>query len=189
MDLKALDFVFNGSTLEMLASKEAPVTYVATRVPGTQCILVQKDNAYTFCRGHYTNQFKRYVRGHDMSDTSSCNSAMHMHLCKVGENSVLFSAMVDAIDADGMPVKARTYHPRYIGTAAMLQMISTGSTSLCHGETSRNLLNRVVIKSLSHVTKEAFAYSSCNVEQVERNILDGMESIKNQIEDEGGKMG
>ena len=168
----------------MLASQDTDSRFIATRVPGTECILVVKSKVYTNNVSGIAFQFKRYVTDHDMSYNPSCEQVEHIHVGKVGGNNVLFHADVDAIDSDGTPVKARVFDRRFMGTSAMFQMISSGSALLCHGEKSRGVLSGVALKSLSEVAGDALASSRINVKELESNILDGMESLKNQIKDD-----
>ena len=181
--MKAIDFAFGGSTLEMLATKETSSPYVATLVPGTKCILVVKCKEYVKNLADIGFQFERYVTGHDMSDTSSCKQVEHIHLNKVGDSTVLFRAEVDAIDSNGTPVEVKSSNPRYFGTRVMFQMISSGSSSLCHGEKYRGTLTGVSLRSLSQVARDALEYGN-NVKELEQNILNGMDALKNQVKED-----
>ena len=116
-----------------------------------------------------------------MSDTSSSDIEFveHMHLMKVGPYTVLFRAETDALWR-GSPVEIKASNPRYWGTKVMFQMISSGSTQLCHGEKYRGAVTRVTLKTLATVAKEALEYS--DAARLQKNILEGMEAIQSQME-------
>lgn len=177
--MKDVDFIFGGSTLEMLANKDASDPFIATRVPGTNnCIMVAKKKQYTFNKGELGYQFERYVTGGDMYDTSDFSVVEHLHLMKVGDDhTVLFRAEADAIDENGDLVEIKASNPRYWGTKVMFQMISNGSATLCHGEKYRGVLQRVTSKSLSRVAKDAMY----DTNRLEKNIEDGMRKLKNGV--------
>mmetsp|Transcript_1463 Transcript_1463/g.2846 ORF Transcript_1463/g.2846 Transcript_1463/m.2846 type:complete len:102 (+) Transcript_1463:152-457(+) len=65
----------------------------------------------------------------------------------------------------------------------MFQMISNGSPKLCHGEKYRGTLSRVTLKGLSSVAATALQYE--NVKTLEKNIVDGMESLQKQVVGDG----
>ena len=101
---------------------------------------------------------------------------------KVGNKIVFFRAEVDAVDENGAAIEIKASNPRYWGTKVMFQMISSGSSKLCHGEKSRGTLTRVTLRSLTSVAVTALEYSSARAP--ENNILDGMEAIYKQVKDE-----
>ena len=116
-----------------------------------------------------------------MEDAASDDSSVeHLHVMNIGTYRVFFRAETDAI-LEGSPVEIKASNPRYWGTKVMFQMISSGSTKLCHGQKSRGSLTGVEIQSLVQVASTALAYTS--VETLERNILKGMESIQSQMKD------
>ena len=176
-----MDFVFGGSTLEMLAQKDASDPFIVTRVPGSNCILVVKNKRYTKNLADFGFQFERVVTGGKMEDTSDWSQVEHLHLMKVGKNNVLFCAEVDAIDEQDALVEIKASNPRYWGTKVLFQMISSGSTILCHGEKYRGVLTRITTKSLSRVAKDAL-YST-DVRRLEQNIVDGIKKIKRELND------
>ena len=116
------------------------------RVPGFKCILIAKKKDYIQNLADVGFQFERYVTGGSMMDTSNNTTVEHLHLMKIGEKTVLFRAEVDAVDTDGSPIEVKASNPRYWGTKVMFQMISSGSTKLCHGMKSRGVLTRVTLK-------------------------------------------
>ncbi len=118
-----------------------------------------------------------------MADTSLTRFVEHLHIMKIGDHSVLFRAEVDAVDDNDTPVEVKASNPRYWGTKVLFQMISNGSSKLCHGEKYRGTLSRVTLKGLSSVAATALQYE--NVKSLERNIIDGMESLKKQVIDDG----
>ena len=181
VDFEKVDFVFGGSILQMLATKNVSDPYIATKIPGTQCVLVGKSKKYRKNLGDFGFQFERLVTGQNLRDTSNWKQTEHMHLTKVGDSTVLFKGEVDAIDSYG-PVEVKSSNRRYFGTKVMFQMISNGSVALCHGEKSGGVVTRVTRKSLSRVAEDAIDYK---VRKLEDNIVNGMKEIKKQIGDDG----
>lgn len=118
-----------------------------------------------------------------MADTNSTIQVEHMHTMKVGNKTILFRAEVDAIDADDSAIEIKASNPQYWGTKVMFQMISSGSSKLCHGEKYRGSLSRVTLRGLSSVAASALQYA--NVNNLQKNILDGMDAIQSQLQDDG----
>lgn len=167
----------------MIANKDASDPFIAARVPGTKCILLAKRKDYVQNLADVGFQFERYVTGGSMMDTTNNKSVEHIHTMKIGQQTVLFRAEVDAMDADSSAVEVKASNPRYWGTKVMFQMISSGSLTLCHGEKSRGVLTRVALKSLSSVSLDALEYA--NVSSLQKNIVQGMEAIQSQLQDDG----
>ena len=157
------------------------VPFIAQRIPGTKSILIAKKKDYEQNLGDFGFQFERHVTV-GLMDTVDFSTVEHMHTMKIGKRTVLFCAEVDAKDDDGSPVEVKASNPRYWGTKVMFQMISSGSSKLCHGEKSRGALTRVTLKSLSRVSKDALEYA--NVSLLQKNILQGMEAILSQLRDD-----
>jgi hypothetical protein len=84
IDLNNVDFVFGGSTLEMLAQCDDSSPYKAVRIPGTKkACLVVKSKEYTQNKGDLGFQFERLVTGECMNDVSADVSFMeHLHVMK-----------------------------------------------------------------------------------------------------------
>lgn len=138
----------------VIAAKDANDPFIVSRIPGTKCILIAKKKAYIKNLADAGFQFERYVTGGSMLDTSgNPKHVEHIHTMKVGQKNILFRAEVDAADADGSLVEVKASNPRYWGTKVMFQMISSGSSKLCHGEKSRGVLTRITLKSLSRVSE------------------------------------
>lgn len=180
-----VDFALGGSTLEMLATKDAASSpFFVTCVPGTNknTILVVKRKEYVQNLSDVGFQFERLVTGKRMEDRLPVEFTEHMHLMKVdGRYNVLFRAETDAVK-DGEPIEVKASNPRYWGTKVMFQMISSGSPKLCHGVKGRGTLTRVDLKDLSDVSRTAIG-SGRSVSELERNIVDGMDALKSQIEE------
>ena len=152
------------------------------RIPGHTCILVAKKKDYIQNLADIGFQFERYVTGKSMSDTAgNPKSVEHIHTMNIGDKTVLFRAEVDAVDADGSIVEVKASNPQYWGTKVLFQMISSGSSLLCHGEKSRGVLTRATLKSLSNVSRDALLYS--NVSSLQKNITEGMDAIQSQLKD------
>lgn len=181
VDFSAVDFVFGGSTLEMLATCDASDPYMVTIIPDTRAIFVVKTKEYIQDLSQPGFQFERLMTGRPMAghDTNSITSTDHLHLMNVGKHRVLFRAEADATNESGTPVEIKASNPRYWGTKVMFQMISNGSTKLCHGVKSRGSLAGVRVLSLGSVADKALQVSS--VDSLERNIEKGMEGLRNQM--------
>ena len=104
-------------------------------------------------------QFKRYITGNNMMSTKRRPNVEQIHTMQIGTKKVLFHADVDAVDSDGALAKVKVFNPRYWGTKVMFQMISCGSSKLCHGEKSRGVLTRVTMKPLSNVSHDVKEYN------------------------------
>jgi hypothetical protein len=165
----------------LIANKEAIDPVIAQRIPGTKCILIAKRKDYEKNLGDLGYQFERHVTGVGLMDTTDFSTVEHVHKMKVGERTVLFCAEVDAKDDKGSPVEVTAKNPHYWGTKEMFQMISNGSSKLCHGEKSRGVLTRVTLKSLSTVSKNAL--KDADVSSLQKNILQGMDAISSQLQD------
>jgi hypothetical protein len=85
---------------------------------------------------------------------------------KIGERTVLFRVEADAKDDESSPVEVKESNPHYWVTKVMFQMISSGSSKLCHGEKSRGVLTRVTFMSLSTVSKNAL--ENANVSSLQK---------------------
>jgi hypothetical protein len=182
IDFGDIDFAFGGSTLEMLATCDASDPFLVTCLPGTKTIMVVKNKDYTKNLSDVGFQFERLMTGRSMADADSdCSCVEHLHLMNIGSHRVFFRAETDAI-LDDSPVEIKASNPRYWGTKVMFQMISSGSTKLCHGAKGRGNLIGVEIQSLQQVARNALPQYSTSTETLERNILNGMESIRSQIE-------
>ena len=87
-----------------------------------------------------------------------------MHTMKIGKRwTVLFCAEVDAKDDDGSPVEVKASNPHYWGTKVMFQMISSGSSRLCHGEKSRGALTRVTSRAYQGSQKMRSSMCKCKL--------------------------
>lgn len=167
----------------MVATKnDSDGPYIVSRIPGTDCIIVVRRKEYTKNLADVGFQFERYVTGGRMADSQDTSTVEHIHTMKVGSNTVLFCAEVDAIDAEGSVVEVKASNPRYWGTKVMFQMISSGSSKLCHGQKSRGVLTDVTIKSLYTVSREALQYEDVNT--LQKNIQQAMEAIRSQLKDD-----
>ena len=100
-------------------------------------------------------------------------------LMNVGSFRVFFRAETDATDERGNPVEIKASNPRYWGTKVMFQMISSGSTKLCLGIKSRGSLAGISVKPLQEVAMDAI--SGRSVKSLEKNIVNGMKSMRDQM--------
>jgi hypothetical protein len=123
VNMDEVDFAFGGSTLEMLARKDASSPYMVTRMSHTGTILVVKCKECVQNYADFGFQFERLVTGQSFSDRSEVEFVEHLHLMQVGTHRVLFQAETDAMH-DGEPIEVKASNPRYWGTKVMFQMIN-----------------------------------------------------------------
>jgi hypothetical protein len=183
IDLNDIDFVFGGSTLEMLAQCDHSVSYKAVRIPGTQkTCLVVTSKEYTQNKGDLGFQFERLVTGESMNDVSADIAFIeHMHVMKVGTYRVLFQAETDAVSNDG-PVEVTASNPYHWGTKRMFQLISNGCPTLCQGIKDRSKqLVQVKLVPFSDLARNALMEASCS--QLERRILQGLDALRDELAD------
>jgi hypothetical protein len=183
VDLNDIDFVFGGSTLEMLAQCDNSDMYKVTKVPGTKkAILIVKPKEYTQNKGDAGFQFERLVTGESMNDASADIAFMeHMHIMKVGSYRVLFLAETDAVSNDA-PVEVTASNPYHWGTKRMFQLISNGCPMMCQGVKDRSKqLVQVKHVPLSNLARDALSGASCS--QLERKILQGMDALREKMAD------
>ena len=178
VNLQTIDFSFGGSTLGMLANKDASSPYMVTRVPHTDILLVVKCKEYVQNYADFGFQFERLVTGLSLSDKSDVEFVEHLHTMLIGTHRVLFSAETDALNGDE-PVEVKSSNPIYWGSRVMFQMISSGSHQLCHGVKLRGALTGINILPLSEVARGAFQEQARAT--LEANILEGMLALKTQM--------
>ena len=81
-------------------------------------------------------QFERFITGHKVEDCADYSSVEHLHTMRVGHFMFLFDAEVDAMQVDGSIVEIKASNPTNRGIKTLFQMISSGSSFLCHGNWS-----------------------------------------------------
>jgi hypothetical protein len=180
--LKDFDFVFGGSTLEMLAKRDASEPFKAVRIPCAEnAILLVNCKQYIADYSEVGYQFIRLMTGLAMDCLpDSVTYSEHLHSMRIGDKyNVLFCTVPNAIDENGEPVKISTRNPRYWGTKTMFQMISTGCPILCHGVKGRAGLVRINRIRLAAIAQDAF--NDVNYRMLENNILIGMKSLKEHL--------
>jgi hypothetical protein len=179
-NLDKVDFFFGGSTLEMLAQKTIPddSQYLATKVPGTDIIMVVKHKQYVQDYSNVGFQFERLMTGKNFRDRHHEHYVEHLQLMKVAGYRVLFSAETDAADDSGNPVEIKLSNPMYWGTKTMFQMISNGSSNLIVGTKSYGTLNSVDMEDL--ITVAMTTLVSTDVRMLESNIRHGLEALNRQ---------
>lgn len=185
--VKDIDFCFGGSTLDFLATQAATQqdglssNYVATKLPGTETILVVKHKFYITDYATIGFQFERLMTGGQCFDpTPDLGSVEHLHVMEVGEHRILFQAEVDAVYQDE-PVELKASHPGHFGTKVMFQMISSGSPFLCHSVRRGLTVEGVRLESLEHIAKEAVDSTSVTVTTLEERILQGLADLREQM--------
>jgi hypothetical protein len=184
VDLAALDFVFGGSTLQMLATSkiDRSTTYVACMVPHTNAIIVKKHKVYSQDYADLGFQFERLVTGKGLADQHNPMAVEHLQVIQMRGFRVLFSAETDAVDETDSVVEIKASNPKMWGTKTMFQMISSGSTNICIGTKSQGTLTRVVVKSLRDVAKTAVKSPRITA-ILEETILGNMTAIQEGMKD------
>jgi hypothetical protein len=184
VDLAALDFVFGGSTLQMLATSkiDRSTTYVACKVPHTNAIIVKKHKVYSQDYADLGFQFERLVTGKGLADQHNPMAVEHLQVIQMRGFRVLFSAETDAVDETDSVVEIKASNPKMWGTKTMFQMISSGSTNICIGTKSQGTLTRVVVKSLRDVAKTAVKSPRITA-ILEETILGNMTAIQEGMKD------
>jgi hypothetical protein len=177
VDLDTIQFMFGGSTLEMLANQgNDEKTYMAARIPHTNVIMIEKYEQYTSNYADVGFQFERFVTGHRMGDKHVIESVQHLQVLQVGEYKVLFDCETDAVSADET-VEIKASNPRYWGSKVLFQMLSSGSTKLCHGIKGRGVLQSIRVQSLVQVARA----TDLDTRRLEMNIKNGMAALKTQM--------
>ena len=182
INFDTIDFYFGWSVLDMLAHKDdSNGPHIVTTIPEKHTIIVANRKPYNQNLSDIGYQFERLVTGKDMKARFSCiNIIEHLHVMKIGDYNVLFCAETDAVDENDRPVEVKTTNPRHWRTRVIFQMISNGSSSLCHGLRIERDLQGVEMHSLSSVA-EQISLQQHDIRTLEQNILDGMKAMKDQM--------
>ena len=77
----------------------------------------------------------------------------HLHTMRVGTKNLLFIAEVNVVAEANSPIEIEASDPANWGLKVLFQMISSGSSRLCHGQSDDKSIKNVSAKSLSSVTK------------------------------------
>jgi hypothetical protein len=199
IDWSTTNFCLDGSSvLTMLADRcrtdrrrrttTTDDPYYACKIPHTAgTILVAKCQKYTIDWGDPGHQFEQLVTT-GSSSSSSTNSCViefteHLQRMKVGQFEVLFRAEVNALSAEtGLPIVVTTSNPRR--TNVVFQMISSGSTVLCHVTRSRSggfSLVDITTRSLASVARVALDNQK-RMKRLEANILKSLYDIQQHME-------
>lgn len=180
VDFDKIDFVFGGSTLQMLASHDTTDPFMVARIPLTNTILVVKCKEYIQNYSDFGFQFERFVTDEKISSQDTgINWVEHLHTVQVlGKYCVLFCAEVDAL-LDHEPVEITASNSKYWGTRIVFQMISNGSPMLCHGIKQRGAIMNVELLQLSKIARDAIA--NANYKILINNIRRGMEHLQEQM--------
>jgi len=180
VDFSGIDFMFGGSTLDMLARKNAADgPFMAMRIPFCQSIMVVRSKKYMQDLSNVGFQFERLVTGEDMAAKAEFEYTDHIHEMMVGPYRVLFQAETDGV-YEGELVEVKASNPHWWDTHVMFQMISSGSTKLCHGVKQYGTLHSINLKSLSDVALDAFKSQDRSI--LETNILSSMTRLKDEMQ-------
>jgi len=187
--IQDVDFLFGGSILEVFANKAVPSgkCYVATAIPGTDIILVAKNDEYIQNYSDHGFQFERLVTGKKLEDRHDPSTVTHLQLMEVSGFNVLFAAEVDAMDDHGKPIEITKSNPKWWGTRKVFQMLSNGSNTLYSGVNIHGQLISVQQKSLFSAIHDALSYQSCN--KLEENISECMQRLKKSLQNKKMKEG
>ncbi|KAL3787062.1 hypothetical protein HJC23_011746 [Cyclotella cryptica] len=184
IDINATDFCFGGSVLGMLATRNSSGTFIASFIPGTRCILVVNREAYSENLASSGFQFERYATGKDMNDTVDTTTVNHLHTMRVGAKNVLFITEVHAVDETDSPIEIMASDPVIWGLNILLQMISSGSSRICYGQSDGQAIKNISLQSLSSVAQYFLQQQPCaDIQTFEQNILSGMRDIAAQLVD------
>jgi len=179
VDFDDINFVFGGSTLDMLVTRDS-ANYFATRVPGTsKAILVSKRKEYEADLSDAGFQFERLVTG---TSEVTFGSVEHMQVMRVGEYTVLFGAEADAVhpQAPSEPIEIKASNPRYWGTTVMLQMISSGSIQLCQGVKNSGKISQIKCRDAANVYSDSLR--GRDPKSIERLITGGMKVLREKVD-------
>ncbi|CAD7934908.1 unnamed protein product [Amoebophrya sp. A25] len=148
------DFLFGGSTLNMLAERTVcSYNYLpggAREVKRLRYRVQKINGVISICRvadyeKNYADpgfQFERLVTGGNVADrvgktgNRGFDSIERAQLCRLGGTfNVLFVADLDACAGPPrVPVEIKSGNPRNFGSKLILQMLSSGSQLLCYGD-------------------------------------------------------
>lgn len=172
--------------MEMLATRNTNnQPFIATLIPGTKCVMIANRKQYAKNLAQLGFQFERYATGKSMMDTSDTSSTDHIQTMQIGNKSVLFITEVDAVDGNSCCVEIKTSDPTNWGLRTMFQMMSNGSSKLCHGERDGWAVKNISLKSLSKVAEYSLNHSFFDISSLQTNILDGMDRISSLVKDSG----
>lgn len=191
VDLKDVDFVFGGSTLEFLSTwSRKDRDNLVTLFPGTTCIMIASHKEYTQDSSNVGFQFERFVTTESFRGTHRSTELSHLQLMDVAGYRVLFSAQVEAMDnTNNDPIKITCSNPRYMGTAKMYQMLSSGSLTLYRGTKDKSSLLHVTADSFRKVALDAL--HRVDVRKHEQHIKQAMTGLLKERDEgrfEGGKV-
>ena len=155
--------------------------FIVQNIPGTKCIMISKKKEYEQDLDSFGMQFERHVTGRGLLDTNDCSTVEHLHVIQVGKWVTLFIAEVDSYDDFFNIVEVKAINEKYWRTKVMFQMISNGSTKLCHGKKQREKLLNISLRDLSIVAENAL--HDVDFKILQENILSCMDSIRTQVTD------
>jgi len=183
-NLEEIDFLFGGSILNMIATKEVP------RKCGTTVIAQKYKNIIIVCkrRKHCNfNQLGYLFESLFKSQYQNRSTKLQegQRIIKIGNFRILFCAQVDAVEKDqSVEIKYGNYCLEKAKLATIFQMISNGSSTLLNGKPNMGWLWGTV-GSVQRFTLEQLL-SKCSLEdckKAENNILDCIKEMKQKIED------
>lgn len=97
-------------------------------------IMVLKDPDYEFNLSDPGYQFERFATGQRLDGKPHLDSFEHIQTYDLGSLRILFSAEVDAVTRDGVPVEITASDDRYWGFKKILQCVANGSEFIVHGQ-------------------------------------------------------
>ena len=150
IDMKDIDFIFGGSTLNMLATRsiDKGTEYIAQRIAGGPLVVTKlKDYVQDFSNIGF--QFEKFVTGHSMFEPDNKIRTESVHIMKVKGYKILFAAECDAVDENYVPVEIKTQ--TNAGTKLMWQLISSNSSKVIYGHVSRRKIIDITSMSISEI--------------------------------------
>ena len=184
--MNGVDFCFGGSFLGLLATRNIEssnglTTYRASRIPGTNCVIVVNRKTYEKDLGHSGFRLERLLTGKNIEDTRSTGVVEHVHIMKINDKRVLFIAEVDAFDESNhslVEIKS-SFAPRTERSIAVFfHMLSNGSSILIHTDHTKKIRSML----LSDVADSIRLYA--DFPRYQENIAKGMSQILEYFRDE-----
>lgn len=150
IDMKDIDFIFGGSTLNMLATRsiDKDTEYIAQRITDGPLVITKlKDYVQNFSNIGF--QFEKFVTGRSMLEPDRKIRTESVHIMNVNGYKILFAAECDAVDENHAPVEIKTQ--TNAGTKLMWQLISSNSSKVIYGHVSRGKIIDITSMSISEI--------------------------------------
>jgi hypothetical protein len=186
VNLEKVDFLFGGSTLYMLATQNitSGCAFYAQLVPGTNILLVQKQQSYNQNLSDPGFQFERLVCGHyQQEDKGDYGTSHHLQILSIANRyKILVSAECDGVDKDNNPVEIKCkVKNKKTDEKTVFQMISSGSLSLYVGTKTKTAVTSIRSETLGSLIKSTIK-STNRAKQLERNLMTGLNNLREAVQ-------